>query len=146
GFVQSWLKVVDLVPGAPGGPPAVEPEQIAGGGPTKPLFRSINLNRDYTVPSLTAVPPAQAIAQATDVALLEDAQHNVVRIVLAPFGSDKVAVLTPDANAPSGYGVRQVPIPMVNTTAGYSAVGPRGLALDPSGVDPAAPLQRGLVW
>ncbi|MBK8099319.1 MAG: hypothetical protein IPK26_19590 [Planctomycetes bacterium] len=145
GFAQSWLSVVDLVPGAPGGPPALAPEQSNGTALPKPLFQSINLNRDYRQTGLVALPATQAVAQPTDVVLVESA-GTVQRIALAAFGSDKVILLTPDANQYSGYAVTSVTLPLVNPTANYSAVGPRGLALDPQGIDPQSTGTRGLIW
>lgn len=145
GFVQTWLQVVDLLPGATGDPPQLVPEQVTGSG-SKALLQSINLNRDYSQNALTAVPPTDAIAQVTDVALVEGAT-GIERIVLAAFGSDKIVVLTPDGSQPSGYRARHIRL-QVNPAAGdgYSAVGPRGLAFDDSGADPAGGLRPGLVW
>ncbi|MCR9245236.1 MAG: hypothetical protein NXI31_09405 [bacterium] len=145
GFVQTWLKVLDLLPGQPGDAPAIAPEQVAGPGP-KALWQSINLNRDYSQTTLTEVAAPTAIAQATDVALVEG-PTGVERIVLAGFGSDKIVILTPDTNRPSGYAIQQIRLSLLPTPNDYSAVGPRGLALDARGQDPSSPVaSRGLVW
>ncbi len=143
GFVQTWLKVIDLVPGASGGPPSVVAEQIAGPG-LKPLWQSINLNRDYTQATLTELTD-DPVAQVTDVALVEN-DAGVQLVVLAAMGSDKLVILRPDATQPSGYSARHVPLPIVNPAGNYGAVGPRGLTVDPAGVDPATSLRPGLVW
>jgi len=144
GFVETWLKVLNLQPTTAGGPPILAPEQSAGPGP-KPLWQSINLNRDYSQTTLTEVAPNQALAQATDVALVEN-QHGIAHIVLAAFGSDKVAILTPDANQPSGYAIQQIQLAVTNPAGNYGAVGPRGLAVDPQGTVPGSPSTIGLVW
>jgi hypothetical protein len=146
GFVQTWLKVVELVPGAPGGPPAVALEQ-AGGTGTKALWRSIDLNRDYTLATPTAL-TTNRIAQVTDVVLVEDGA-GVQRIVLAAFGSDKVVVLTPNANDPSGYSRTHIALPVVDDPLSadvHTAAGPRGLVLDPLGAVPGSSSPSGLVW
>jgi DNA-binding beta-propeller fold protein YncE len=149
GFVQTWLQIVDLRPGLPGDRPQLVREQTAGlpiVGTTKPLFRSINLNRDYSQVAMTEVAPADALAQATDVALIEDVPGIVVRVALAAFGSDKVALLTPDASQPSGWLIQRVAVPMLNTFGGYSAVGPRGLAYDATAPDPTSLSRPGMLF
>ena len=70
----------------------------------------------------------------------------VCATVLAAFGSDKVAILTPDANQPSGYAIQQIQLAVTNPAGNYGAVGPRGLAGDPQGTGPGSPSTIGLVW
>lgn len=142
GFVQTWLKVVQLVNTPAGSPPTVMPEAVAGIGTA---WQSINLNRDYSQPGLAQVPRAEAIAQVTDVAILEG-PTGVQRVALAAFGSDKVVILRRDASKPNGYAALHVALAVANPTGNYGAVGPRGLAIDRAGLDPAALHQRGLIW
>lgn len=163
GFVQSWLQVVDLVPGAPGARPQLIREQTAGtpiGGVVKPMFRSINLNRDYSQAALVELPFADALAQATDVVVIEDGSPSpfptlpgsstpvgtVHGVAITAFGSDKVAILRPDAAQPSGWAITRIAIPMINPVAGYSAVGPRSLVYDPTAPDPTGLSRPGLLF
>ena len=144
GFVQTRLQVLDLVPGTPGGPPMLVAEQTGGGPLPKPVWRSINLNRDYSQSALTEVAPGSALAQVTDVVFVEGQAVAETRLVLAAFGSDKIAILRPEPNEASGWAMTQVPIPLVDPAAGYSAVGPRGLVYDPQATEPGSGTQPGL--
>jgi hypothetical protein len=142
GFVQSWLHVVDLTTNGP----TVQAEAPANTLPC-PTFRSINLNRDYSQTSLTAISDTtQALVQPTDIVLFEDEEDVVQRVVITAFGSDKVAILEPDSSVYGGWVIQQVAIPLVNTTSSYSATGPRGLARSTTATDPSDPSPAGLVY
>jgi hypothetical protein len=135
GFVQTWLKVIDLP--ASGGPPTVVAEQTTGTG-TKPLFRSIDLNRNYAVTGPTPVSVANRVAQATDVIVLPDPVAPTTApeyVVLAGFGSEKVVILKPDAADPSGYTRTFAAISPVSS---YPAAGPRGLAFSATSSQPGS--------
>lgn len=139
GFVQTWLQVVNIDPSQP--TTLVRP-QGAGPGP-KPLYRSINLNQDYAQLGLVGLPQAQTLAQVTDVAVIADAE-DLQYVVLAAFGSDRVAFLAPDGSAPSGWQVSLIDLRPTSPGGPNSNVGPRGLAYDPEGDDLVGP--TGLVW
>ncbi len=125
GFVQSWLWTLSL---PSSGAPTVVAESPAGAGPW-PTFQSINLNRDYTQPNLTAVPAADALAQPTDIAIISGTDSSIDKLFITAFHSDAVARLQPDANAPGGWDIRKIPIPVLDPGASYRVAGPRGLAV-----------------
>ncbi|MCR9243510.1 MAG: hypothetical protein NXI31_00655 [bacterium] len=137
GFVQTWLKVLDLP--SDGTAPVLAVPQLDGPAP-KPLFRSIDLNRNYDGGSQVLLPEPERLAQVTDVVLVPDpTPGNPERIVLAAFGSERVAILTPDANDPSGYSRSIVNLGLIgNPGDEYSAVGPRGLAYSGRSSQPAS--------
>ncbi len=146
GFVQTWLQILELRPGSR---PQLVREQTAGlpiASLTKPLFRSINLNRDYSQVALAELPATEALAQATDVELIEGRPGEVLVVAIAVFGSDKVALLRPDGSQSSGWAIQRIAIPQVSPLAGYTAVGPRGLAYDPIAVDPSGLTRPGLLF
>lgn len=124
GFVQSWLSVVSAPPTGNMVVHGEAPAGIPGSG-----LPSRNLNRDYSTSGpLAEVSPLLGIVQPTDVDLLENA-GTVTRIALTGYHSDNVAILTPAA-VPGGYTIQRVPFTPI---AGYTAVGPRGLAYNGSG-------------
>ncbi len=146
GFVESHVWVVDCPPGVE---PAVAPEaprdQIGQGLPV-PLWQSLNLNHDYTMSSDTPVLPADALAQPTDVVLIESGtpDNTPDALVITAFHSDLVAFLEPDNNVDGGWAITRVPLHAVNTSLGYSMIGPRGLAYSKVAADPGS--AAGLVF
>lgn len=141
GFVESWLWVVDITAGqvpsvAAEAPPAVTPA---------PLFRSINLNRDYSLASTTPLPRPQRISRPLDVLIIDDANapSGIGRVVVTGFQSNKVSLLKPDATKAGGWAVSQVTIPV---TTGYSVAGPSGVAYSPRATDPSTPMTPGLLF
>ncbi len=124
GFVQSWLSVVSAPPTGNMVVHGEAPAGVPGSG-----LPSCNLNRDYsTAGPLAEVSPLLGIVQPTDVDLLENA-GTVTRIALTGYHSDNVAILTPAA-VPGGYTIQRVAF---TPNAGYTAVGPRGLAYNDTG-------------
>ncbi|MBK8098795.1 MAG: hypothetical protein IPK26_16910 [Planctomycetes bacterium] len=137
GFVQTWLQVIDL---PVNGPPVLLAEQILGPPPAtgKPAV-SIDLNRDYlpTAAVRSPVPVGERLAQVTDVIVVPPPSgSSTPRIVLAAFGSDRIAVLRPDPTQASGY-ARTV-VDLAPVAGGYGAVGPRGLAYSATAMEPGA--------
>jgi hypothetical protein len=122
GFVQSWLWVVDV---SSTGAMTLRPEQTPV--TNSALFRSINLNRDYSQSTLTEIDPDDALVQPTDVLVIHTSLGQVQRIVLTSYHSDRVAVLQLANWLPGGYLINRVDLP-VRSTGSYSVVGPRGLA------------------
>ncbi len=123
GFVESWLMVVDT---PLGGAMSVRGEATAGGPPASPM-PSIDLNRDYSAVGKVPSSTARALVQPTDVLTLADDSGALSHIVLTAYHSDKVALLTPNASVPGGYGFTLVPVPPLSTGS-YTVMGPRGLA------------------
>lgn len=127
GFVQSWLWVLDV---PPTGAPVPVAESVAGPGPSWPVLQSINLNRDYSVAALTEVTPkSQALSQPTDVVVLSDQDGGVQKLFLTAYHSDKIARLQPDANAPGGWDIKRIKIPVLKPAQKYTIAGPRGLTI-----------------
>lgn len=126
GFVQSWLWVLDV---PPAGAPSLAAEAPAGAGPW-PVFRSVNLNRDYTSAVLGAVPAGGTLSQPADVVVVPDAAGGVQKLFVTAFHSDRIARLSPDAASPGGWNIQRIPILLLNgsSAAAYSVAGPRGLA------------------
>lgn len=125
GFVESWFWTFSL---PSSGAPSLVAEAPAGAGPW-PTFQSINLNRDYTQPALTAVAPADALSQPTDIAVISGTDNAIDKIFITAFHSDAVARLRPDVNAPGGWDIHKIAIPVLSPVDGYSVAGPRGLAV-----------------
>ncbi|MCA8948131.1 MAG: hypothetical protein KDE27_01435 [Planctomycetes bacterium] len=142
GFVQTWLQVVDLPSGGAIGQnvPVLQMEQEAGVGAAVPGQLSIDLNRDYSDDmARSALPIGETLAQVTDVILIPDPTPNAPeRIVLAAFGSDRVAILTEDLSQDGGYARTLVDIPIVAPAGAYSAAGPRGLAWSANASEPGS--------
>lgn len=135
GFTQSWLWTLDT--GNPAVAPVLNPE--ASGQLPAAVQPSLDLNRNYTN-GTERLPVAKslALAQPTDVALIEE-NGEVLAVVVAAFGSDRVAVLTPDQTKRRGWAVTRIGIPLTNPNGVYGRSGPRGLAWSPATVDPTAP-------
>lgn len=73
------------------------------------------------------VPRTRALAQPTDVALLESS-GAVRKIYVSAFHSDRIGIVTP-TGAPTAWGIRTLNIPTVPQANPGSVSGPRGLVL-----------------
>jgi DNA-binding beta-propeller fold protein YncE len=135
GFVRTFLWVVDL----DANPTAATPEPVQDNDPPvpSPTWQSIDLNRDYleitsaTTPEEVPVPVSERVAMPTDVVLITDPNQGdaVQHVVVAFFGSDRVAVLTPDEDANGGW--KRNLIDLAPSGFPDEVAGPRGLAYDP---------------
>jgi YVTN family beta-propeller protein len=105
GFVQSRLWLVEN-PGTPGA-----------------VVRSRDLNRDSFG---GIVGRNDALSQPTDV-VLQDSASGVVKVFVAGYHSDRLAVLHPSGANPATWRRTTIQIP-VDYTRGYVRSGPRGLA------------------
>lgn len=134
GFVQTWLKVVDLPTN--GSAPTVRSDPTGVAGTTLP---SIDLNRNYGTPSpVTPMPAGDRLAQVTDVVLVPNPTPGQPElVVLAGFGSECIAILTPSTANANGYTRQFVPIGK-QSTGSYSAAGPRGLAFSARSSQPGS--------
>jgi hypothetical protein len=149
GFVQSWMWVVQIPAGQP---PFVMAESATPGSgqpiPATTGLTSINLNRDYAQSGLEELPTSLALAQPTDIVVLEgtDNPTGIDKVFITAYHSDKVAVLAPDPVSPSGWLIRRIPIPLNNQGDGYTMAGPRGLAVSSRARSPHSPTRPGLVF
>ncbi len=140
GFVQSWLWVATLTPGAA---PGIHPENPGTGG----VYPSVNLNRDYSSGQLAAVAPNRTLSQPTGIALLEN-NGFVVRVIVTGFSSNRVGILRPNRAVAGGWQTSYVELKPFNVAApgqsGYSMGGPRSIVVSQELANPSD--QNGVVF
>lgn len=123
GFVESWMWVVDTSSSVP----TVAAEAPAVTIPA-PLLPSINLNRNYGA-GIPAVSPPDALAQPTDVVVVESAPGLIDYIAVAAFHSDRIAVLRPNTAVAGGYDIARLDLAALSD---HKVCGPRGLTVHPA--------------